>query len=211
MEQNLHLYNKFMTTPQEARKTIKGGRLNGFTDINPMWRFKMLTEAFGPCGIGWKYEITDQRITPGPDGKSAAFVDILLFYKQDGQWSEGIPGIGGSAFIAKESGGLHMNDECFKMALTDAIGTACKALGMSADIYFSNDRTKYNAQSSGDTQKNPVDEAASMVINIAPYAGKTLGEIWKLDINFIKFLRNDKSVPQEVKNAVETINAASRR
>lgn len=211
MEQNMLLYNKFMNTPKEAQKTIKGGRLNGFTDINPMWRFKMLTEAFGPCGIGWKYEITDQRIVPGPDGKSAAFVDILLFYKQDGQWSEGIPGIGGSAFVAKESGGLHMSDECFKMALTDAIGTACKALGMSADIYFSNDRTKYNTQSSGDTQKNPVDEAASMVINIAPYAGKTLGEIWKLDINFIKFLRNDKSVPQEIKNAVETINAASKR
>ena len=211
MEQNMLLYNKFMNTPKEAQKTIKGGRLNGFTDINPMWRFKMLTEAFGPCGIGWKYEITDQRIIPGPDGKSAAFVDILLYYKQDGQWSEGIPGIGGSAFVAKESGGLHMSDECFKMALTDAIGTACKALGMSADIYFSNDRTKYNTQSSGDTQKNPVDEAASMVINIAPYVGKTLGEIWKLDINFIKFLRNDKSVPQEIKNAVETINAASKR
>lgn len=211
MEQNMLLYNKFMNTPKEAQKTIKGGRLNGFTDINPMWRFKVLTEAFGPCGIGWKYEITDQRIIPGPDGKSAAFVDILLYYKQDGQWSEGIPGIGGSAFVAKESGGLHMSDECFKMALTDAIGTACKALGMSADIYFSNDRTKYNTQSSGDTQKNPVDEAASMVINIAPYVGKTLGEIWKLDINFIKFLRNDKSVPQEIKNAVETINAASKR
>ena len=211
MEQNMLLYNKFMNTPKEAQKTIKGGRLNGFTDINPMWRFKMLTEAFGPCGIGWKYEITDQRIVSGQDGKSAAFVDILLYYKQDGQWSEGIPGIGGSSFVAMESGGLHMSDECFKMALTDAIGTACKALGMSADIYFGNDRTKYNTQSSGDSQKNPVDEAASMVINIAPYAGKTLGEIWKLDINFIKFLRDDKSVPQEVKNAVATINAASRR
>lgn len=206
MDPNMILYERFKTTPPEARKTIKGGRLNGFTDINPMWRFKMLTEAFGPCGIGWKYEITDQRIIPGPDGKSAAFVDILLYFKQDGQWSEGIPGIGGSSFVAKETGGLHMSDECFKMALTDAIGTACKALGMSADIYFSNDRTKYNTDPG-----NPVDIAAAMVINIPPYAGKTLGEIWKLDINFIKFLRDDPNVPQEVKNAVTTINAASKR
>ena len=211
MEQNMSLYNRLKNTPPEARKEIKGGRLKGFTDINPMWRFKMLTEAFGPCGIGWKYEITDQRIVPGPSGETAAFVDILLYFKTDGQWSDGIPGIGGSAFIAKETGGLRMSDECFKMALTDAISTACKALGMSADIYFEKDRTKYNANDSGETQKNPVDEAASMVINIAPYAGKTLGEIWKLDINFIKFLRNDKSVPQDIKNAVETINAASKR
>lgn len=214
MEQNMILYDRFKTTPQEARKTIKGGRLNGFTDINPMWRFKVLTEAFGPCGIGWKYEITDQRIIPGPDGKSAAFVDILLYYKQDGQWSEGIPGIGGSSFVSKESNGLHMSDECFKMALTDAIGTACKALGMSADIYFEKDRTKYNNApgNSADTKpRSPVDDAAAMVLNIPPYAGKTLGEIWKLDINFIKFLRDDPNVPQDVKNAVATINAASKR
>jgi hypothetical protein len=30
------------------------------------------------------------------------------------------------------------------MALTDAISVACKALGMSADIYFNKDRSKYD-------------------------------------------------------------------
>lgn len=212
MGTNLLLYEKFKTTPPEARKQIKGGRLNGFTDINPMWRFKVLTETFGPCGIGWKYEVTDQRIIPGADGVVSAFVDVLLYFKQDGQWSDGIPGIGGSSFVSKEKGSLYTSDECFKMALTDAIGTACKALGMSSDIYFEKDRTKYNCQEpAGDKSDNSVDKAASMIINIAPYAGKTLGEIWKLDLNFIKFLRDDKSVPQEVKNAVAIINAASRR
>lgn len=214
MEQNMSLYNRLKNTPPEARKEIKGGRLKGFTDINPMWRFKMLTEAFGPCGIGWKYEITDQRIVPGPSGETGAFVDILLYFKMDGQWSDGIPGIGGSAFIAKESGGLRMSDECFKMALTDAIGTACKALGMSADIYFEKDRTKYNnspGNPSDAKPRNPVDDAAAMVIHIDPYAGLTLGEIWKKDIKFIKFLRDDPNVPQDIKNAVATINAASKR
>jgi hypothetical protein len=28
--------------PNEAKKEIKGGRLSGFTDINPMWRIKTL-------------------------------------------------------------------------------------------------------------------------------------------------------------------------
>ena len=31
------------------------------------------------------------------------------------------------------------------MAYTDAIGSACKMLGMGADVYWSEDRTKYTA------------------------------------------------------------------
>ena len=54
---NLELYEAFRAVPETAQKTIKGGRLNGMTDINPMWRIKTLTERFGPCGIGWKYTI----------------------------------------------------------------------------------------------------------------------------------------------------------
>jgi len=48
--------------------------------------------------------------------------------------------------VAKESKGLYTNDECFKMALTDAISVSCKALGFGADIYWSGDNTKYNDQ-----------------------------------------------------------------
>lgn len=140
---NMELFRAFRDTPIEARKTIQAGRLKGFTDINPMWRFKRLTEVFGPCGIGWKYEITSQRTIPGAAGEIAAFVDVNLYYKHDGEWSSPIPGIGGSTFVANESKGLRTSDEAFKMALTDAISVACKALGMSSDIYFEKDRTKY--------------------------------------------------------------------
>lgn len=59
-------------------------------------------------------------------------MDIMLYYKQNGEWSDGIPGTGGSSFIAKERNGLYTSDECYKMALTDAIGVAAKALGMGA-------------------------------------------------------------------------------
>ena len=205
---NMNLFEQFRTTPPEARKQITGGRLKGFTDINPMWRFKRLTEVFGPCGIGWKYEIVSQRIQPGYGNEVAAFVDILLYYKKDGEWSEGIPGIGGSSFVAVEKNGTHTSDECFKMALTDAIGPACKALGMSADIFFENDRTKYTGT---EPEANPVEAAAAMVITLDPYAGMTLGEIWKKDVNFIKWLRDDPNISKEIKDAVKTINAAHKR
>lgn len=141
---NLTLYNSVRTVPKEAQKPIVGGRMSGKTDINPMWRLKTLTEQFGPCGIGWKYSITKQWLEKGGNDEIAAFCNIELFIKWDGQWSEAIPGTGGSSFVAKEKNGMFTSDECFKMALTDAISVACKALGFGADIYWEKDSSKYD-------------------------------------------------------------------
>ena len=152
--ENMTIFRQLATTPAEARKTIRGGRLNGFTDINPMWRIKALTETFGPCGIGWYIEITDTHLeTFGEEVK--AFATVNLFIKVEGEWSKPITGMGGSAFVAKERSGAYVSDECFKMAVTDAIGSACKLLGMSADIFYQADRTKYTS--------DPVDEGAARV------------------------------------------------
>ena len=141
---NLKVYNAVRQPPREALKEIQAGRLKGMSDINPMWRIKALTEQFGMCGIGWKYVITRQWLEVGGKEEQAAFVNIDLFVKVEGEWSAAIPGTGGSAFVAAESRGLHTSDECFKMALTDAISVSCKALGFAADVYWSKDRTKYD-------------------------------------------------------------------
>lgn len=141
---NLDIYEKVRTVPKEAQKDIQAGRLRGKTDINPMWRIKELTEQFGPCGIGWKYIITDKWLESSDTGEIAAFININLYFKHEGQWSEAIPGTGGSMFVANESKGPYVSDECFKMALTDAISVACKALGFGADIYWDKDPSKYN-------------------------------------------------------------------
>ncbi len=140
---NLDIYNAVRNVPKEAKKPIQGGRLKGMTDINPMWRIKALTEQFGPCGIGWRYEIKGKHLETGGNNEIASFVDINLFVKIGDAWSEAIPGTGGSMFVAKERNGLYTSDECFKMALTDAIGVACKALGLGADVYWDSDTTKY--------------------------------------------------------------------
>lgn len=146
----MDLYERFRAVPDTAKREIVAGRLKGKTDINPMWRIKALTEALGPCGIGWKYKIIREWLEPGANGEIAAFMDIELFYKLDGQWSEAIPGTGGSAFVAKERAGLYTSDECYKMALTDAISVACKALGIGADVYWQADSTKYTSSPEDD-------------------------------------------------------------
>ena len=157
-------YNAFAEVPDNAKKKITGGRLKGMTDINPMWRIKMLTERYGPCGTGWTYDITDKRVIEGADGEVCAFLDINLFVKENGEWSKGIPGTGGSKMVINESKGLYTNDECFKMALTDAISIACKALGMGANVYWEAGRTKYDLASDGkDKDEKKKDEVSDKV------------------------------------------------
>ena len=98
--ENLRIYEKVKDVPENAKKPIGAGRLKGKTDINPMWRIKVLTETFGPCGLGWKYIVTDKRIIEGANGEQSAFVDIELYYKHDGEWSEAVTGTGGRSFVA---------------------------------------------------------------------------------------------------------------
>lgn len=141
---NLKLYESIRKVPPEAQKIIGGGRLKGMTDINPMWRIKVLTEQFGPCGIGWYYEITDKRMEKGFGEEVSVFVDINLYINVDGRWSAAIPGTGGSMFVSKDKNGHYTSDECFKMATTDALSVACKSLGMGADVYWDKDATKYS-------------------------------------------------------------------
>lgn len=144
---NMELYEKVRKCPDNALKEIKGGRLKGKSDINPMWRIKALTENFGVCGIGWYYDITRQWLEIGVNGEISAFCNIDLYIKVDNEWSKPIQGTGGSAFVAKENSGLYTSDECFKMALTDALSVACKALGFAADVYWNADeQTKYDKQ-----------------------------------------------------------------
>lgn len=141
---NLDIYDGLRKVPSNAKTPIEAGRLKGKTNINPMWRIKALTERFGPCGVGWKYEIVSKSTAPGANEEVVAFVDINLYIKVDGVWSDPIPGTGGASFVAKEKNGLFTSDECFKMALTDAISVSCKALGVAADVYWNNDSTKYD-------------------------------------------------------------------
>lgn len=180
--ENMAIYNAVREVPANAKKQISAGRLKGMTDISPMWRIKKLTEQFGTCGFGWKYEVKDKRLERGAKDEVAAFVDVDLYVCVDGKWSAPIPGTGGSSFVTLEKSGLHTSDECFKMALTDALSVACKALGMGADVYWDGDKTKYTKQGEPTADK-PAPNKATPICQccgkpIKPVKKKS-GEMWE--------------------------------
>lgn len=143
---NMNLYNSVRKVEKEALKKINGGRINGFDSINPMWRIEMLTKHFGHCGKGWYYNITKMWKEESCNDEVFVFLTIDLFVNIAGEWSAPIQGLGGSKLITKEKNGLYGSDECYKMALTDALSVACKALGFGADIYFKEGADKYNRE-----------------------------------------------------------------
>lgn len=205
--ENKLIYDLVKEVPQEAQKQIKGGRLSGMTDIKPMWRIEKLTEVFGPVGLGWYAPIKNKEIIEGANGEKIAIVDINLFvnYKKpynlnEDLWSEAIEGTGGSSFVAKEKSGLYVNDECFKMAYTDALSVACKSLGMGAKVYWGD--SKYNQPEEITT----LEQAREVKITFGKkYNGVTLGEIYDdEDFGYLEWLL-EKNEDVNIKSAVKIL------
>lgn len=152
----MRIYNAAREVPEEAKKKISGGNLNGMTDINPMWRIMKLTEMFGPCGIGWKPVSPRFWTEPGANGEILAFCEAGIVYREGDVWADPVIGIGGSKLIARNKNGLQSSDEAYKMAYTDAISVCCKLLGFGASVYWERGETKYSDRNnSAEKQQDP--------------------------------------------------------
>lgn len=208
MNENMKIYEQVRAVPKEALKAIGGGRLKGMSDINPMWRIKMLTEIYGMCGVGWKIDIVDRRLEKGHGDEVVCFVDINLYVKGDGEWSAAIPGMGGSAFVTQERNGLYTSDECFKMAYTDAISVACKSLGFAADVYYANDRTKYSAQEES-PKKQPQSTQKEIVTDIPPQTLKNKYQTYKGSLEGVEaWVKDQQDKGRNFKQMEEILAAA---
>lgn len=168
--ENLSIYNQLRVVPAEAKKRINGGRLDGKTDINPQYRIMAMTAVFGPCGIGWYYSI-DKQWTEEHQSEVKCFCNISLYIKDGDQWSAPIPGTGGSTIVEKNRSGFYVNDEGYKMALTDALSVAMKALGVAADVYFEKGvryGTKYEQPAQQQAPAQPAAPAPADISAVKP-------------------------------------------
>lgn len=166
---NLIFYAQGAEPPKEALKSFRSDTGFSGTDINAMWRIKKITELFGPVGIGWYTEskFSEIRDLYG-EHEDRVFCDLSLFTKnpETGEWSKPITGTGGNKMWSwrwKDQNHTERvylpNDDCFKMAETDAFGQACKKLGIGASVYWENDRSKYTIDEDGTVSVHvPTDE-----------------------------------------------------
>ena len=144
-QNNLRFYSQGCEVPADALKKIMAGRIKGMSDVNPMWRMKRMTEVFGPVGFGWRYEIEKfWTETYGNEVKCFCNVNLYVRDPETKEWSAAIPGNGGSSIVSAERQGIYVNDEGYKMALTDALSIAMKPLGIGGNVWYGPKATGHN-------------------------------------------------------------------
>lgn len=193
MANNLEYYERFKAVPDGACKPFDNGKFKG-TDINSMWRIKCLTEAFGVVGFGWTMRVIRTWTEAGANGEIMAFAEIGLKIKVNGEWSEEFTATGGNTMVkyVKSKDAYTNSDEAFKMAITDAFGVACKYIGIGADIYWANDKSKYTEYETkaekGITasQKKEMEELGILEANVCKYYSvKSIDELTEKQAQFV--------------------------
>lgn len=213
MEKNLELWQRYAEPPKEALKDFNNGTFSG-TDINTMWRLKCLTEQFGICGIGWYYDIEkiwNEEVTQAET--IMTFAEIKLYVKVDGEWSKGISGVGGNKMLTKTKGQnsyFKANDEAVKMAVTDAIGNACRNLGFGATVYWKHDKTKYTDESEknlpSEAQLKRLIELGGSIQIAATYFKKSIEEVTADDVQLLINKKEALQAKQKAKEEAENGN-----
>lgn len=143
---NLKLWEQVCTTDPAKTSQIGFGESKGKTSVNPQYRIKMATEHLGPIGIGWGYEIKEERFDNGAavfdaDGNHSDFelvhtIRLELWYMLDGERGT-VQQYGHTPYkYLKADGSKWITDkEYAKKTLTDALGKCLSMLGFNSDIY----------------------------------------------------------------------------
>ena len=131
------IWETLSKTNPEFTKPLPGYGGKTLTTIDPMYQIQMMTDLFGPVGIGWKYKVDYKYI----DG--LVFAEVTIKYFTD-EWHEYGP-VCSVQNLSKKNGNL--DDEAPKKAMTDAMTKAFSHLGMSADVFLGKfDDSKYVEQ-----------------------------------------------------------------
>jgi hypothetical protein len=153
------IWDQISRVPAEHLKSFKrGGGFSG-TAIKPMWTIHRMTEAFGPCGIGWGMTEPTFQVVPAGN-EILVFCTVGAWVKENGDKSATVFGVGGDKVAAARSSGIFADDEAFKKAFTDALTNALKHFGAGADIHMGLwDGNKYADEQPQQAQKQPAKSA----------------------------------------------------
>ena len=141
---NLKIWSAVQETDPKYTKADHTGANKGFTSINGVYMFKRATETFGPIGIGWGYDILEERFDDAhfvivkdidPVMTKNHTVKIKLWYKQ-GDQTGSIINYGHTKYIYRSKYGVTVDEEAPKKSLTDAIKKCLSLLGFSSDIFM---------------------------------------------------------------------------
>lgn len=157
-QDNLKIWNEVCKTDTSATKeSSHGGRKQ--TSIDGYWMIRRATELFGPLGIGWGYEILEERWDEGApfntakDGEEPRIVTakthtakVRFWYKLNEQCGELVQ-YGHTPAVYRSKYGAIDDGEAPKKSLMDAIKKSLSMLGFAADVFMGQfDNSEYREQ-----------------------------------------------------------------
>jgi hypothetical protein len=211
---NMQLWSAVERTPKEFTKAITGKPYRG-TSPSPYYLTRKASETFGPCGIGWGYNILNQQFQTGKDGTIVHIAHIRLWYKWQDETGE-VEHVGQTVFSGKNKNGDFTDEDACKKSVTDALVKALSMLGFAGDIFIGRyDDSKYvqelereaAAPKAKSLSPEEVTTAAAFLMdvgrNIAANEGMVgLGTWWrKLDQKQRYMIQDEQGgCPQELKD-----------
>lgn len=166
MTDNLALWKAVERTPKEHVKPITGKAYKG-TSPKPHYLIHKATETFGPCGIGWGFNILSERIADGSEGVKIHIAHVRVWYKWNGETGE-VEHMGQTVFAGKNKNGPFTDEDAPKKSVTDALVKAMSMIGFAGDIFMGRyDDSKYVAALDEPAPLSPVVGALIASIRMA--------------------------------------------
>lgn len=157
MSENLALWHQVEKTPESQTKAITGKPYKG-TSPKPYFLVQKATETFGPCGIGWGFEIVNERVENGADGDKVHIAHIRVWYEWNGKRGQ-VEHVGQTMLAGKNRNGPFTDEDAPKKSVTDALVKALSMIGFAGDIFMGRyDDSKYVSdlkQEEAATKKQP--------------------------------------------------------
>lgn len=145
MTDNMDLWHKVEKTPESQTKAITGKPYKG-TSPKPYYLVQKATETFGPCGIGWGFEIVNERVENGSEGDKVHIAHIRVWYV----WNDkrgSVEHVGQTMLSGKNRNGPFTDEDAPKKSVTDALVKALSMIGFAGDIFMGRyDDSKYVAE-----------------------------------------------------------------
>lgn len=187
---NLSIWKRVQRTDPRFTKPLDGMGFTG-TSINGTYMIMRATEIFGPIGIGWNYEVIEERFIDGKpltepvldernkqvatrflrNGDGTLFceqhhsVKIKFWYLTPTGDRAEFESYGATPYLYQTHYGPKSDGEIMKKSLTDAIKKALSMLGFSSDIYLGmHENPEYVAKNKIESDiKAAVDDADEMI------------------------------------------------
>jgi len=146
MSDNKALWRRVFTTDPKAVKPITGKQYSG-NSPKPYWIVERLTDEFGPCGIGWGFDIVSERMEHLPE-ENVLHIAVVRFWYEMGGKRGALEQIGQTKAAYRTSKGTMLVDEdAPKKSVTDALVKCASYLGFAGDIFSGRwDDSRYVAE-----------------------------------------------------------------